>query len=55
MELVFTKDKETPKKVRFSLDAEDGGAVSGSLYVTKDEADKIAKDDKIVVTIKGLK
>ena len=53
LELKFTQDKETPKKVRFSLEPDNGAPVSGSLYVEKAEAEKLAKDGVLTVTIKA--
>lgn len=53
MELTFTQDKETPKKVRFSLEPDNGAPVSGSLYVEKAEAEKLAQDGKLTIEIKA--
>lgn len=55
MELTFTQDKETDKKIRFSRNADDGGPVVGSLYVDKAEAAKLAKDGKLIIEVKGAK
>jgi hypothetical protein len=53
LELKFTQDKETPKKVRFSLEPDNGAPVSGSLYVEKAEAEKLAKDGTLTIEIKA--
>jgi hypothetical protein len=44
----FERDKDTPKKVRFTLNE---GPVVGNIYVSKTEVEKYAKDDKIEVDI----
>lgn len=46
---VFEHDKDTPKKVRFSLNE---GPVVGNIYVAKEDVDQYAKDGKIEVEVK---
>lgn len=48
----FTRDKDTPKKVRFTLD---DGPVVGNIYVAKDDVDTYSKDGKIEVEIPEVK
>lgn len=51
MDLVFTKDKETKRKVRFTLEE---GPIVGNLYVDKDNADAVAPDGKLTVQAPDL-
>jgi hypothetical protein len=48
MKVVFERDKDTPKKVRFSLNE---GPIVGNIYVAKDDVDKYSKDGKLEVEI----
>lgn len=43
MKVVFKQDKETPKKVRFT--APEDGLVTGGVYVTKANKDKLALNE----------
>lgn len=43
MDLVFTKDKETKRKVRFTLE---DGPIAGGLYVEKDKIKEVSPDGK---------
>lgn len=52
LELTFTQDKETKGKLRYALHE---GPIVGSLYLAKADADKLAKDGKLVVVVKAAK
>lgn len=46
MQLVFKRDKDGKKVVRFSLD---DGPIVGNLYVKNEDVDKYSTDGKIIV------
>lgn len=53
MDLVFTQDKETKKGLlRFSLNE---GPIVGGVYLSKEDAKRLAPDGKITLTLEEAK